>query len=771
MLCIFHTYRPIGLMLRLLAIIVLLSGCNATRFVPETESLLSSVKITTDNKQIRTSEYRPYIRQNENARWFNLVKVPLGFYCLSGQDSTKAMNRFFRKIGEPPVIYSEKMQEHSRAALTSALQSKGFLHASVTADTITKKRRTKLTYRMHPGKRFFVTAIHYEFDDAGIEKEIKSSASSSLLYKGMPMDLSVLNAERNRIIRNLKNRGYYRLHKEFISFRADTMDNDYGIELTLRFARPAGSDSSNVYTPYRLRDVTIHEEISPYETADTSEYRGLRICYDKKLRMQRRVYHTHVFIRPDSMYREANTQNTYGALGSLSAINYSNIRFKEVPEQEAMLDCDISVRLNKPHSVSAELEGTNTSGDLGAAVAFTYNNRNIFRGAENLSLKVRGAYEAITGLEGYSNANYVEYSAEASLRFPTFMFPLLPFKVKQRLKANSEISLLYNSQNRPEFHRRVLTGSWLYRWSRNGRPKLQHRLDMLSLNYVFMPWISNTFRKEYLEGEDPRYSILRYSYENLFIMKFGYGFVYNSQHGGGSNGLYQTNDFQLRMNIETAGNLLYGLSRLFKASKDGNQQYNIFNIAYSQYAKFDFDYAKSFLINERNSLAIHAAFGIALPYGNSTIIPYEKRYFAGGANSIRGWSVRELGPGSYVGQDGKIDFINQTGNLKLDLSMEYRTQLFWKFHGAFFIDAGNIWNTRNYPDQPGGTFHFDSFHRQIAVSYGLGIRFNLDYFILRFDGGMKAVNPAVKSGPEHFPLWHPNFHRDFTFHFAVGLPF
>ena len=740
---IFHISPSIGLMLRLLSIVFMLSGCNATRFVPETESLLSSVKITSDNKQVRASEFRSYIRQNENAKWFNLVKVPLGFYCISGQDSTKAMNRFFRRIGEPPVVYSEKMKEHSRTALTSALQSKGFLHASVTADTITKKKRTKLTYRMHPGKRFFVTAIHYEFDDPEIEKEVTGSSSSSLLYKGMPMDLSVLNSERNRIIRNLRNRGYYRLHKEFISFRADTMDNDYGIELTMRLVRPSGSDSSDVYTPHRLRNVTIHEEVSPHEKSDTSLYRGLRICYDRKLRMQRRVYHTHVSIRPDSLFREANTQNTYGALGSLSAIN----------------------------SVSAELEGTNTSGDLGAAVAFSYNNRNIFRGAENLSLKVRGAYEAITGLEGYSNANYVEYSAEASLRFPTFMFPLLPFKIKQRLNASSEISLLYNSQNRPEFHRRVLTGSWLYRWNRNGHNKLQHRLDMLSLNYVFMPWISNTFRQEYLEGEDPRYSILRYSYENLFIMKFGYGFIYNSQHGGGSNGLYQTNDFQIRMNIETAGNILYGMSRLFNASKDENRQYNIFNIAYSQYAKFDFDYAKSFLINERNSLALHVAFGIALPYGNSTIIPYEKRYFAGGANSVRGWSVPELGPGSYVGRDGKVDFINQTGNLKLDLSMEYRTQLFWKFHGAFFVDAGNIWNTRNYPDQPGGTFHFDTFPTQIAVSYGLGIRFNLDYFILRFDGGMKAVNPAVKSGPEHYPLWNPDFHRDFTFHFAVGLPF
>ena len=163
--------------------------------------------------------------------------------------------------------------------------------------------------------------------------------------------------------------------------------------------------------------------------------------------------------------------------------------------------------------------------------------------------------------------------------------------------------------------------------------------------------------------------------------------------------------------------------------------------------------------------------GIAIPYGNSTIIPYEQRYFSGGANSVRGWSVRELGPGSFVGKDGNVDFINHTGNFKLDLNVEYRTHLFWKLDGAVFVDAGNVWNTRNYAGQEGGKFRFDTFYKQIAVAYGLGLRLNFDYFILRFDGGMKAVNPVYTTRREHFPIVHPRFSRDFTFHFAVGLPF
>ena len=224
------------------------------------------------------------------------------------------------------------------------------------------------------------------------------------------------------------------------------------------------------------------------------------------------------------------------------------------------------------------------------------------------------------------------------------------------------------------------------------------------------------------------------------------------------------------MNVETAGNLLYGISKLTHAHRSATKDaYTFLGIAYSQYARLDFDFSKSIVFTDRASMAIHAAFGIAQPYGNSTILPYERRYFAGGANSVRGWSVRGLGPGTFKGKDGKIDFINQTGNLKLDLSVEWRAQLFWKLHGAFFLDAGNIWNTRKYADQPGGEFRFNKFYRQIAAAYGVGLRLNFDYFILRLDGGMKAVNPA--EGEERYPLIHPKFSRDFTLHFAVGLPF
>ena len=414
--------------------------------------------------------------------------------------------------------------------------------------------------------------------------------------------------------------------------------------------------------------------------------------------------------------------------------------------------------MNKPSTISFQPEGTNTAGDLGAAASLTYTNRNLFKGSELFSLELRGAFEAITGLEGYKDQDYQEYSIESKLAFPRFLAPFLSKSFVRKSQAISELSLGWNLQNRPEYQRRVFSAGWRYRWSDTHR-NIAYRYDLIDLNYVYMPWISETFKNDYLDDETNRNAILRYNYEDLFIMKMGFGMNYNDAR------------HVVKANVETAGNLLASLSRVSNFKKNDNGQYTLFDIAYAQYAKFDIDYSRYWKFDTYNELVAHVGVGVAYPYGNSTILPFEKRYFSGGANSVRGWSVRELGPGSFRGKDGRIDFINQTGDMKLDINVEYRTRLFWKFNGAFFVDAGNVWTLRNYEEQPGGQFKVDEFYKQIAVAYGVGLRLNFDYFILRADMGMKALNPAYDTRDEHYAMLHPDFSRDFFFYFAVGLPF
>jgi len=756
-------------------------ACSSEKFLHEGECVLSDVRLTSTDKNLKASHYRSYVRQQPNTRWFTWLKVPLGVYCLSSADSVKARrgwSKLMRKIGEPPVIADSSLTAYSQSNLQAALRGEGYLHARV--DTLLKHRgyKTNVEYQLTPGRRYYVSSLSFSFDDERIRSIARADSANSLLRLGMPLNLQTLSSERDRIIRSLRDKGYYYLTKEYVTYDIDTLRNSLAAQLTLRFARPAGVDSARCYVPQRYDKVRIYEDYavnSGDSLTDSLFYRGLWFHYNGKHHLNKRVAVYHVAQRTDSLFNETRVQETNGTLNALPAVNYTSVRVQPaLSGDSSRLDCNIHIQRRNPHSIGLDLEGTNTAGDLGAATALTYTNRNIFGSSEQLAIKARLAYEAITGLEGYNNQNYIEFSADGTLRFPTLLLPFVSIEKKRRLKATSEASVMYDTQNRPEFHRRVLTALWAYNWALPTKSGWRHRFDLFSLNYVYMPWISDTFRKDYLSGDDPYYSILRYSYEDLFILRMGYSFTYNSLQGQTAldpSAMYHTNGYQIKVSTELAGNLLYAFARAAHIHQGADGSYKLFGIAFSQYAKIDLDFSKSWIIDEKNSLAFHAAFGLGIPYGNSNILPYEKRYFSGGANSVRGWSVRELGPGSYKGKDGKIDFINQTGNLKLDFSIEWRTFLFWKLHSALFVDAGNVWNTRSYAGMDGAQFRWNRFYKEIAVAYGIGLRLNFDYFILRLDGGMKAIDPSVPSGRLHYPISKPNFSRDFTLHFAVGLPF
>ena len=744
-----------------LSLLLVLYSCSATKFIPEGYYMLDRVNVQSEDKRVKANSLKGYIRQHPNSRWFSLVKVPMGPYALSGKDSTKAINRFLQRIGEMPVVYD---------SLEAAVRNMGYLQARAETETQIKGKKIKVNFRVIPGELYKIRNFTYEIADSVQRKLYECDSLSRLLHARMPFDMNRLEEERVRITNLFQNNGYYLFNKDYIRYEADSTIQNRMVDVKMIVALPLQNDSvSHLHRQYQIGKVEVFCDVDEDETASLKqiEKNGYQIFFRDHLKVRPTVLADRIVLEQGRLYRESDVQATYNNLGRLYSVLSTNVHL--VPRDSSVLDSKVTVTTNRPHSIGAELEGTNSAGDLGAALSFSYQNRNLFHGSELFTLKVRGAFEAITGLEGYADQNYIEFSTEAGLMLPNLKLPLWK-RHPASVESTSEVSVMYDSQNRPEFHRRVLTGALRYRWT-NKKTRLQHRLDLVDLNYIFMPWISETFKKDYLDDEENRNAILRYNYENLFIVKQGYSMVYNSQGDAGPNASYGKNATAIRLNIETAGNLLYGMSNLLHTQKNGNNQYTLFNIAYAQYVKGDFDFSRSFKFDERNSLAIHAALGISYPYGNSTILPYEKRYFSGGANSVRGWSVRGLGPGTYAGTDGRIDFINQTGDIKLDLSMEYRTFLFWKLHGAVFLDAGNIWTIRSYEDQPGGQFRIGSFYKQIAAAYGLGLRLNFDFFILRLDGGMKAVNPAGQSKETRYPLIHPNFKRDFTLHFAVGLPF
>ena len=724
---------------------LLLASCSETKYVADGDLLLDKVKVKSDVKErsINTTELKSYVRQRGNSRWFSLIKVPLYTYSLSGRDTTRWLNRTLRSIGEAPQLYDSLQTLQSAARLRDNLQNMGFLRATVDVGQKVKGKKLRTTYYLHPGQRYKIRHVRYEIQDTMIAQLLNTADSTTWgLHSGMSFSADNLDNERKRIVSELTQNGYYRFNKDFISYKADSIAGTQWIDLTLvlhRFRNNQVKDAP--HERYTMGDIT-------YRSGNLE---------DSTIHLRPKVLKNNTFLESGKFYSSRHLQETYNHFGRLGAVRYTNISFKEHPE-ESVLDCDIAITTNKPSTISFQPEGTNTSGDLGAAASLTYQNRNLFRGSELLTIELRGAYEAIRGLEGYAQQNFVEYSLETKLNFPRFIAPFLARSFRRRTNATSEVSLLYDLQNRPEFRRRVFSVAWRYKWN-DQRHHDRYQIDLLDLNYISMPWISETFKNEYLLDTSSRNAILRYNYENLFIMKFGVGYTYNNGR------------IAIKAKAETAGNLLNAAAHTLRFHRNADGQYTFLDLAFAQYAKADIDLTRNIQLAYNNELALHFGLGIAYPYGNSTILPFEKRYFSGGANSVRGWSVRSLGPGKFVGTDGRIDFINQTGDMKLDMNMEYRAKLFWKFGAALFVDAGNIWTLRNYPEQPGGQFKFSEFWKQLAVSYGFGLRLNFDYFIVRFDMGMKAVNPAYETRKEHYPLLYPKLSRDFAFHFAVGLPF
>ena len=745
----------------------LFASCSVNKFIPEDQYLLDKVHIVSDTKEVQPSSFNSYIRQNPNAKWFSLVKVPMHIYCLSGKDSTSGFNRFLRKLGDAPVIYDATISEKSKQEIQKAVRNMGYMRAEVQLDTLIKKNKLEVSYRIKAGKPYTIHHIAYHIDDLMIQDFIEKDSASSLLKTGMPFDVVALDQERQRITKLLQNNGYYKFNKDFIVYQADTIKDSYQVELTMKLLpfQLKKEDTPTRHQQYTIRNVNFQSDGDP---SDTVSYKGLQFLFNDKPYIRPNTLANFNYIQPKGLYKEQDVQNTYTSMGRLRALKYTNIRSDEVMQNDsAMLDANLLLTKGKNQSLSFEIEGTNSAGDLGAAASMTFQHRNLFKGSETFTVKVRGAYEAITGLqEGYENDDYKEYCIETSLNFPDFKFPFLSSDYKRRIRATSEVGIDYNSQKRPEFTRTLASASWGYRWV-DGKSS-QHRFDLLDVSYIYVPWKSDNFRA-YLENLTDRNSILIKSYEDQLIVRMGYSYTYNSAKDKTltSN---KRNSYSIRVNLEEAGNLLYLGSKAIHSAPKADKGYEIANIPFAQYVKGDFDFARNWYIDKRNSFVFHIGMGIAYPYGNSQILPFEKRYFSGGPNSVRGWSVRSLGPGSYRGADGNMNYINHSGDIKLDINLEYRTHLFWKFNGAAFIDAGNIWNIRHYEGQEEGTFRFNRFYKQLAMAYGLGLRFDLDYLIIRFDGGMKAINP-MRTGKDKYPFLRPNFSRDFAFHFAVGYPF
>lgn len=727
MLRALRTYGFLPLVIGVL--LLTFSSCNTTKFVPEGQYLLNKARVKCSDPKVQEDvDLRAYLRQKQNTEIFGFWKLQLDVYNTAPTDtSTKAKKKLAEnahKMGEAPVIYDSTLTIISMQQLRQQMNNMGYFQAEVDTVVKIKNRKVDLTYVVTANEPYFIRNYDVDLPVEAIADIAKSPACK--VHPGDQFSTAMLDEERERITTVLRNRGYYYFEKSMLEFTADSSLNSHQVDVVIHAA------------PYVLHlDSATRERYQRRYTVRSIEYK-LDHPFLRKSALKRATR-----IKEGERYAEWRVERTYARMSALPPVKYVDIAF--TPVGDSLLDCTISVSRGRLNAVSAEIEGTYSAGDWGVAAGLTYSNKNIFHGAEMLSLGGRASYEWRA-----NGGRAIEAKAEAGLLFP----------------SNVKVSIAYNYQHRPEeYTRTIATATLAYFLPRRPGSRWTHQFNLVDINYIYLPWVSERFKKEFMD----RSSVLKASYEDHFIVNWNYTASYSTYNQRFPNRSY----LQLAMRVETAGNFLYGLSRIFNFPKNEDGAYMIWNIPFAQYAKGDINFTYHGIITPQHHMVGHIGIGVAVPYLNAGIVPFEKRYFGGGANGIRGWQARTLGPGTFRGAGNALVYDLQAGDIHLDMNLEYRYKVLKFLELAAFMDAGNIWTIRDYDNQPGGVFLWDQFYKQIAWSYGVGIRFDLSILIFRVDFGVKLHDPSrIAEGKQwrtapHGLCWKD----DMTFHFAIGHPF
>lgn len=736
-----------------IGLVLCLMSCNTTKFVPQGEYLLNKANIKVeDTKEVAVSDLKNYLQQKQNTEILGFLKLQLGIYNTASLDTAKWTSKNARRIGEAPVIYAPELTDRSMVQLKKAMQNKGYFTAQVDTTITVKDRKVNITYHVTAGEPYIIRRYRVGFE----HEELKQIAQDQrrLISEGMQFDVDMLNQERQRIARAMRRNGCYYFDEDMIQFVADTTRLKKQVDVTVKLSdyvtQLSPEEQAQVFRHYKISHVHFHIDYEIGRAPDGERMRAsmkgdYEFTWIGDQLLRENVLIRNCPIQPGDKYNEVRVERAYSNLNQLAPIKYVDISFDPISEDE--LDCHIVLSRSKLNSISVEAEGTYSAGDWGIAAGVGYANRNLFKGAEEFTIDGRTSYEW-----RQNGGRAIEAKASTGLKFPNSL----------------AIDLNYNYQTRPEEYTRSIFGAGLQYQLRQRLSRWQHQFRFADISYVYLPWISDAFRDQFLQSTN----ILKYSYENHFIVGWGYSGSYSSFLSRQPYRSYTNVNY----NIETAGNLMLGLAEAFRFPTDSEGKYTLFGTRFAQFAKADVSFTYNQIFNPSHRLVYHADLGLAVPYANSQAVPFEKRYFAGGANSVRGWTARSLGPGGYRGNGSMIDFNNQSGDIRLNLSVEYRAKVWSIIELAAFVDAGNIWTIFDYETQPNGQFHWNEFYKQIALAYGVGVRLDFSIFVFRVDFGVKLYDPSRMYGELYGTQWRTipnglNWQEDMSFHFAIGYPF
>ena len=792
--------RQLRVLLVLCVLSIFCSACSVTRRLSQGEYLLQRVKIEDDrtapkSERIRSTTLEEYVRQTPNKRFLG-TNFYVWAYNLANPEKDNWWNNLKRKVGEEPVLFDQTLTQRSAQNLKTYMDSRGYYSSTVKyeVDTTRRSKRAFVTYRTHQGEPYRIKNISYDFRDKQLAPVIESDTAQSLIKAGNIFDITALDRERERIATYLNNRGYYNFSVNNIEYRVDTLGGDRKVGIRMIVKRnitgydERGQAIEENNRVYRIAEINVLSDYDPSidreererMMQDTLYYKGLNIISrDGKPNVRPAVMHTAIPMSPNTTYSASEVSRTYNEIMSLGYFKSARIVFEEVPREEneklvvhyagdgreaysprrfedieeGYLRCYILASPTLKQGFNVELEGSTTSSFYGVSATVGYQNRNLFRGVETLNTSVTFGHEYMKAPHT-SRRRANEVGLTAGLSFPRF---ITPFHISTRNvnMPRTKVELSFNYQDRPYYRRDLTRATWTYSWrSLNGR--YNYQLRPIDLNWIHVGYIDQDFFAS-LENE-----YLRQSYLTQAIVGLSASYTYNNQ-GKNIGG----NATLMHANFESSGNLLNLFERAF-SKKTPEGYYNILGVRYSQYVRGDISLSRKIVTGEKTAIAGRIFAGVGVPYGNSTALPFDRLFYVGGSNSMRGWSPRTLGPGNTPEQN--TPYPVQMGDMRLEANLEFRFPVWGMFHGATFLDVGNVWylggKRAQVPED--GVFRFNRFYKQLGMNTGLGLRVDITFVILRLDWGVQLHSPNKPVGER----WIHNLRWENTaLNFGVGYPF
>jgi outer membrane protein insertion porin family len=753
---------------------LILASCSNIKYLPAGEQLYTGASVRIDPKEtVRKkhikSELEDIIRPKPNSSILGL-RPKLWFYNIAGENSKKGIRKWLRtKIGEPPVLLSQVDPYLIENLMKSRLDNMGYFKSKTKHEVQQKKRKAEIEYLATVANPYKLNEINYPQGDDSLSIAIRATQNKSLIYTGVQYDLNLLIDERARIDNELKNQGYYYFNPDFLVYKIDTSAGNRQIDVLLGVKPETPEKALNIY---RLNKIYVIPQYSLTRKSRRLE-RDTTYAHDyyfieRMSNYRHKALARYIKIKEGEVYSKKDHDLTISRLMGMGVFKFVSVKFNDTSTNNtSLLDARINLTQLLPRSLKVDISiGAKSNNYTGPSVTLSYKNRNLWRGAEFLQLSLNGAYEV--QLSGRNKGfNSWELGGGIQLVTPTF---LVPFNIRHESSLNipkTKFDLEFRTLHRVQyFDMDGINFTFGYIWRENERK--QYEINPIAINFSKLRNTTPEFDAILLNNQ-----YLRRSFEEQFTLGSTASYTYNTL-----TGITQRDQYYLNLMLDLSGNSAYLANRIETGENSTDERpYKIFGSRFSQYVKLstDFRYYNNF--DKNNKLASRIIIGSGIPYGNSLVMPYSKQFFSGGSNSIRAFLPRSLGPGSYhIDDELESGFFDQSGDIKLEMNLEFRFGLISVLKGALFTDAGNVWLMRSNESLPGGEFKGNRFMKELAVGTGFGLRVDLSFFLIRLDLGVPLRKPWLSENErwvfDEISFGSRDWRREnLVYNIAIGYPF